>query len=104
MTGSGRYRSDGKQLVVTRVAKGPDWVATAINNLEQWKLVCPETWMTNKRRSKDGLVSGAKCIITGLMFGFTSQKLRLPIPAPTALEGIMGVLGVWIGFKLAGRL
>jgi len=34
------YRFDGKQLVVTRVAKGRrlDWVATAINNVEQWKL------------------------------------------------------------------
>ena len=47
---------------------------------------------------------GAKCIITGLIFGFAFRKLRLPIPAPTALEGVMGVLEVWIGFKLAERL
>ena len=66
----------------------------------------PDTWMANKINGglKMDWYLGAKCIITGLMFGFTFQKLRLPIPAPTALEGIMGVLGVWIGFKLAGRL
>jgi len=33
---------------------------------------------------------------TGLLFAF----LRLPIPAPPALSGIAGIVGIYLGFQI----
>jgi XapX domain-containing protein len=40
--------------------------------------------------------------ITGAVCGFIFARLHLPIPAPGVLAGIMGILGIFIGYKLAG--
>lgn len=37
---------------------------------------------------------------TGTVVGFLFALLRLPIPAPPALAGITGIVGVYLGFKL----
>jgi XapX domain-containing protein len=35
-------------------------------------------------------------LIVGLIFGFA----KLPIPAPIVFEGIVGIVGIWGGYKL----
>jgi len=41
-------------------------------------------------------------ILTGAICGFIFAKLHLPIPAPGVLAGIMGILGIFLGYKIAG--
>jgi XapX domain-containing protein len=38
-------------------------------------------------------------VITGFAAGFLFAILKLPIPAPPALEGVMGIVGIYLGFK-----
>ncbi|MEI5909048.1 XapX domain-containing protein [Bacillus spongiae] len=38
-------------------------------------------------------------IVTGFIVGFIFALLKLPIPAPPALAGVMGIVGVYLGFK-----
>jgi XapX domain-containing protein len=38
-------------------------------------------------------------VITGFVVGFIFALLKLPIPAPPALPGVMGIVGVYLGFK-----
>ncbi|MFB6151767.1 MAG: XapX domain-containing protein [Haloarculaceae archaeon] len=35
-------------------------------------------------------------IVTGLVFGF----LEVPIPAPPNLAGIMGIVGIFLGYQI----
>jgi len=46
-------------------------------------------------RDLEALVVG---IVVGLVFG----RLDLPIPAPPALAGLLGIVGIFVGYKLAG--
>ena len=39
-------------------------------------------------------------ILTGLLCGGAFSLLRLPIPAPTAFVGILGIIGIWGGYAL----
>jgi XapX domain-containing protein len=39
-------------------------------------------------------------LITGVIVGFLFALLKLPIPAPPALAGVTGIVGVYLGFKL----
>ncbi|MEH7383856.1 XapX domain-containing protein [Bacillus sp. JJ1521] len=39
-------------------------------------------------------------LISGIIVGFLFALLKLPIPAPPALAGVTGVVGVYLGFKL----
>ncbi|ANX14197.1 XapX domain-containing protein [Fictibacillus halophilus] len=41
-------------------------------------------------------------IITGAVVGFVFAMFKLPIPAPPALPGIMGIVGIYLGFQLYG--
>jgi XapX domain-containing protein len=38
-------------------------------------------------------------LVTGFIAGFIFSLLKLPIPAPPALAGVMGVVGVYLGYK-----
>ena len=38
-------------------------------------------------------------VITGFLAGFIFAFFKLPIPAPPALEGVMGIVGIYLGFK-----
>ncbi|OEF99863.1 XapX domain-containing protein [Vulcanibacillus modesticaldus] len=38
--------------------------------------------------------------LSGGIVGFLFGLLRLPIPAPPALSGVMGVFGVYLGFQI----
>ncbi len=39
-------------------------------------------------------------LIAGLVVGFFFALIKLPIPAPPALAGVMGIVGVYLGYKL----
>ncbi|WP_332692109.1 XapX domain-containing protein [Halalkalibacter lacteus] len=38
--------------------------------------------------------------IAGLVVGFFFALIKLPIPAPPALAGVMGIFGVYTGYKI----
>ncbi len=37
---------------------------------------------------------------TGLAVGLLFTALKLPLPAPPVLAGVLGILGIWAGGKL----
>lgn len=39
-------------------------------------------------------------LLTGAVVGFLFTLFRLPIPAPPALAGIAGIVGVYLGMKI----
>lgn len=41
-------------------------------------------------------------LIVGFVLGLIFIKLKLPIPAPPVLSGILGIIGIWLGF-LVGK-
>lgn len=44
----------------------------------------------------------AKATVAGAALGALFHKIKLPLPAPPVLAGVMGVLGVLIGGQVAG--
>ncbi|PSQ15480.1 XapX domain-containing protein [Halobacteriales archaeon QS_8_69_26] len=39
-------------------------------------------------------------LLTGLITGSVFSFLEIPIPAPPELPGLMGIVGIYVGFKL----
>ena len=39
-------------------------------------------------------------LITGIVAGAVFTLLKLPLPAPPALPGILGIVGIYIGMKI----
>ncbi|SEQ42356.1 XapX domain-containing protein [Natrinema salaciae] len=39
-------------------------------------------------------------LLTGLVTGALFRFLNVPIPAPPELPGIMGIVGIYVGYKL----
>jgi len=37
---------------------------------------------------------------TGLVVGLVFTALKLPLPAPPVLAGVLGIVGIWCGGKL----
>ncbi len=54
-----------------------------------------------KKNKSGGTLSKVKVIvlslITGFIVGAIFRLLKLPIPAPNALAGIMGIFGIFLG-------
>jgi XapX domain-containing protein len=42
--------------------------------------------------------------LTGMIVGAAFAALKLPIPAPPTLAGIMGIVGIFLGFLLVKSL
>ena len=42
--------------------------------------------------------------LTGTAVGAIFSILKLPIPAPPVFAGLMGIVGLWIGFGIVQRL
>lgn len=42
-------------------------------------------------------------LITGAVVGVIFGLLKLPVPAPNALAGIMGIIGIFVGYMLVNR-
>ncbi|MEO0144993.1 MAG: XapX domain-containing protein [candidate division WOR-3 bacterium] len=36
--------------------------------------------------------------LTGFLTGFIFSFLKLPIPAPQSLAGVMGIIGIFVGY------
>jgi XapX domain-containing protein len=43
-------------------------------------------------------------LLTGFTVGCLFSLFRLPIPAPSALAGILGIVGIYIGFVIVNYL
>ncbi|MFC4249324.1 XapX domain-containing protein [Natribaculum luteum] len=41
-------------------------------------------------------------LLTGLLTGALFRFLHVPIPAPPELPGLMGIVGIYLGYKLIG--
>lgn len=39
-------------------------------------------------------------LLTGLLTGALFKSLQIPIPAPPNLSGVMGIVGIYLGYKL----
>ncbi len=37
---------------------------------------------------------------TGVVVGFIFALFKLPIPAPPAIQGILGIIGIFLGYQL----
>jgi XapX domain-containing protein len=42
--------------------------------------------------------------LTGALVGGIFSILRLPIPAPPVFAGLMGIVGLWIGYAIVQRI
>jgi XapX domain-containing protein len=41
-----------------------------------------------------------KALIVGLVVGGVCTKLKLPLPAPPSLVGVMGIVGIYLGYVI----
>lgn len=39
-------------------------------------------------------------LLTGLVAGAVFSYLQIPIPAPPELPGLMGIVGIYLGYKI----
>ena len=46
----------------------------------------------------------ALATLTGLVTGGVFKFLEIPIPAPPELPGLMGIVGIYVGFKIVEHL
>lgn len=42
----------------------------------------------------------AFALLTGLLTGAVFRFLTIPIPAPPELPGLLGIVGIYVGYKL----
>lgn len=42
--------------------------------------------------------------LVGAMVGGIFSAFKLPIPAPPVFAGLMGIVGLWIGYALVTRI
>jgi XapX domain-containing protein len=45
-----------------------------------------------------------EALAVGVVVGFLFSRLRLPVPAPPEIAGILGIVGIWLGFRLSSLL
>lgn len=43
-------------------------------------------------------------LVTGIVVGAVFHVLGFPVPAPNTMAGVLGVAGIFLGFKLAAYL
>jgi len=46
------------------------------------------------------LLSFLLAIFVGVILGGIFTLLKLPLPAPTDIVGVLGVFGVWLGYEI----
>ncbi|CDK38361.1 uncharacterized protein BN903_36 [Halorubrum sp. AJ67] len=60
----------------------------------------------NERRRRDGMSSTPILTVAALLVGVTVGALfaflRVPIPAPPELPGVVAIVGIYLGFKIVG--
>ncbi|MFB9275884.1 XapX domain-containing protein [Cohnella cellulosilytica] len=45
----------------------------------------------------------ALSLLCGMIVGALFKYFRFPIPAPTTIAGIMGILGIWLGASIVTK-
>lgn len=43
-------------------------------------------------------------LLTGLLAGALFSYLDVPIPAPATVEGVLGIVGIYLGYRLIDHL
>ncbi|HID09489.1 TPA: XapX domain-containing protein [Candidatus Micrarchaeota archaeon] len=46
----------------------------------------------------------ALAFFTGFVVGVVFRILKLPVPAPSTLEGILGIVGIFVGYLVVKTL
>ncbi len=44
-----------------------------------------------------------KSLFVGIIVGIIFSVFKLPIPAPSAIEGIIGIFGIWLGYIMVSH-
>lgn len=44
------------------------------------------------------------CTLTGMVLGGVFAAFKLPVPAPPVFPAVMGIVGIWLGSSLAGKI
>lgn len=44
------------------------------------------------------IIELSKSLLTGATVGALFALLRLPVPAPQVLGGVLGIIGLWLGY------
>jgi XapX domain-containing protein len=56
------------------------------------------------RKSLNTRMHELLAVVAGGVVGFLFATLRLPIPAPPTLAGVLGIVGITVGYYLAVKL
>lgn len=49
-------------------------------------------------------MTAALALIVGTSAGALFAVLSLPVPAPPTIAGVLGIVGLWLGYTLARQL
>lgn len=50
------------------------------------------------------LILGLLALCTGFIAGATFAAVGVPIPAPPTITGVLGIVGIYFGFRVIDRL
>ncbi len=53
-----------------------------------------------RQKEVTGMQEVILSLFTGIVVGLVFAIIRLPIPAPPALAGVMGIIGIFLGYKI----
>ena len=42
-----------------------------------------------------------EALVVGVVVGLVFARLGLPIPAPPALAGLLGIVGIYVGYRVS---
>lgn len=46
------------------------------------------------------MIEWIKAFGVGVAFGIVVTLLRLPLPAPPVMSGVLGIVGVYVGYRI----
>ena len=58
-------------------------------------------YYANKRKNMKEIIMST---LTGSMCGVVFALFKLPVPAPPVFSGVMGIVGLWIGYSLVHNI
>ena len=56
---------------------------------------------SSARRRNPPMMTAVVALLTGLFVGLIFRLMQLPVPAPAVFEGVLGVVGLWLGYQSA---
>ncbi len=69
--------------------------------MDLFSYILPDLTYNKRRQSVQEAImkTVVLAIVTGFLVGFIFALFKLPIPAPPALAGIAGIVGIYLGFR-----